>query len=88
MFGSKHSTHDSGTQKHNHSTVHGHIPTMPQPALNHMRDANNLGKAMNSYDTIRNMVERGDKDVSPAGNVASSLQKTGVHIGIYIRVNY
>ena len=88
MFGSKHSAHDLGatTQKHNHGAIHGHRPTMPQPVLNHKRDAkilnHNLGKAMNSYDTIRNMVERGDKDASPVGNVASSLQKTGVHIGI------
>ena len=84
MFGSKHSAHDLGAS--NTTMNHGRRPTMPQPVLNHKRDAkilnHNLGKAMNSYDTIRNMVERGDKVVSPVGNVASSLQKTGVHIGI------
>ena len=84
MFGSKHSAHDLGaaTQKHKN----GHRPTMPQPVLNQKRDAkilnHNLGKAMNSYDTIRNMVERGDKVVSPVGNTTSGLQKSGVHIGI------
>ena len=88
MFGSKHSSQDLGkaTQKHKSNSSHGHRPTMPQPVLNHKRDAkilnHNLGKAMNSYDTIRNMIDRGDKVVSPVGNVASNLHKTGVHIGL------
>jgi len=82
MFGSS----KTPTMPQQHKTNLSKTPTIPQPVLNQKRDAkilnHNLGKAMNSYETIRNLVERGDKVVSPVLNVASSLQKSGVHIGI------
>ncbi len=88
MFGCKSSGNDAGMSSSTHKANHsrGHRPAKPRPLLNQGRDTkilnHSLGKAMNSYDTIRNMVERGDKVVSPAGNVAGGAPKPGVHIGL------
>ena len=88
MFGSKIAAYEPGvsTPKYKMHVSHGQGPAMPRPVASQKRDTkilnHNLGKAMNSYDTIRHMVERGDKVVSPAGNVASTLQKSSVHINL------
>ena len=56
------------------------------PLINHTREGrilnNNLTKATNSYDTIRDRVINGDRAIQSTAHVIGGLQKLGVHIGL------
>ena len=62
------------------------IHTFVAPLINHTREGrilnNNLGKATNSYDTIRDRVINGDRALQSTAHVIGGLQKMGVHIGL------
>ena len=56
------------------------------PLINHTRQGRilnaNLTNATNSYDTIRDKVINGDREIQTALRVVGGLHKMGVHIGL------
>jgi len=62
------------------------VHTFVAPLINHTREGrilnNNLTKATNSYDTIRDRVINGDRAIQSTAHVIGGLQKLGVHIGL------
>ena len=61
------------------------IHTIVAPLIDHTRRGrilnDNLSKATNSYDTIRDKVINGDRAIQTTAHVIGGLQKMGVHIG-------